>query len=90
VIPVADVEAEVVFYVALGSALPALRSPRSRPVPFGMQASEDRIPPQDLRWQIEVDDIRRHTRSPAGWPEELCEPSIHPPALLDLPAPADD
>jgi hypothetical protein len=63
VIPVADLEAEVVFYVALGSAAYLhLRSPGSRPVPFGMQASEDRIPPQDLRWQIEVDDIGRHTR----------------------------
>jgi hypothetical protein len=55
-----------------------------------MQASEDHFPPQDLRWQIEVDDIGRHTGVASGWPEELCEPSIHPLAFWTFQHSADD
>jgi hypothetical protein len=83
VIPVADVETEVAFYVALGftaeptyTGFTALRHGR---VLFGVQGSDEQIPAADLRWQIEVDDIQAaHHLATRLELEVLQEPTIHP------------
>jgi predicted enzyme related to lactoylglutathione lyase len=89
VIPVGDVEAEVAFYVALGftaepthTGFTALRHGR---VLFGVQASDEQIPPADLRWQIEVDDVRAaHQLAGQHGLEILQEPTIHPAGFWTL------
>jgi hypothetical protein len=89
VIPVADVEAEVAFYLALGfaaepthSGFTALRHGR---VLFGVQSSDEQIPPVDLRWQIEVDDIQAaHQLASRPGLEVRHEPSIHPAGFWTL------
>jgi hypothetical protein len=89
VIPVADVEAEVAFYLALGftaepthSGFTALRHGR---VLFGVQSSDEQIPPADLRRQIEVDDIQAVHRL-ASRPGLVVrhEPSVHPAGFWTL------
>lgn len=83
VLPVAEVDAEVAFYAALGfTAAPThtgFTALRSGQVLFGVQRSEQPVPPAGLAWQIEVTDIRAvHELAVRAHLPVVRGPQVHP------------
>jgi predicted enzyme related to lactoylglutathione lyase len=83
IVPVTDVEAETAFYGALGFTATLTHTGftalRCGPVLFGVQKSDQQVPPADLAWQIEVTDIRAaHALAVRQGLEVVSEPELHP------------
>lgn len=83
VLPVADVDAEVAFYTALGFTAQLTHTGFtalwSGPVLFGVQESAAQVPPEDLAWQIQVTDVGAvHELAGKQDLEVVAKPSVHP------------
>ncbi len=83
ILPVQNIEAEIAFYAAMGftaqKTVSGFIAVQCNQVLFGLQKSAEMVPPGDLHWQMEVDNIQAAYRRAAEQGLEIITlPQPHP------------